>query len=130
MPIFRRRSRAADDDVADPEERSPQLGLKLKDLQVMGTLVAHGARLQEPRHVIYYLYGDEEGPVRSAAGVAAGRGFEVTVREPSAEIPQWSLRCEEHDVVLAPDRVRDDGDFFDELAARFGLDYDGWEASV
>ena len=130
MPIFRRHNRVDDDEPPDPDERSPQLGLKYKDLQVMGALVDMGARLTDPRHVIYFLYGDDEAPVRAAAEVAGGRGFAVTVNAPSGEIPQWSLRCEEHDVVLSPDRVRGDGDFFDELAATFGLDYDGWEASV
>jgi len=43
MRIFRRR----DDEPADMNERSPQLGLKYKDLAVLGQLMKSGADLSQ-----------------------------------------------------------------------------------
>jgi hypothetical protein len=38
--------------------------------------------------------------------------------------------CERHGIVLDSDTIRDNGDYFERLAAKFGGEYDGWEASV
>jgi regulator of RNase E activity RraB len=117
--------------LVDPDERSPELGLKYKDLRVLGALVERGADMSQPRHVLHYLYASDPADAEPAAEVARGRGFDVTVDEPIPEHPgAWPIRCEKLDVVLSADVVRDDGTFFDELAARFDLEYDGWEASV
>ena len=40
MPLFRKRK----DDSVDPEDRSPELGLKYKDLAVMGELMKRAER--------------------------------------------------------------------------------------
>ena len=67
----------------------------------------------------------------TAADDARARAFEVTVKEPLPQYPgQWSLTCERRDVVLDTDTIRGNSDYFDDLAARFGGEYDGWEASV
>jgi hypothetical protein len=39
------------------------------------------------------------------------------------------VSCETH-AALEPEFVRDNTDFFEELAARHQAEYDGWEASV
>lgn len=41
-------------------ERSPQLGLRYKDLAVLDQLMKSGADLTQPRHVIYYSYAPTE----------------------------------------------------------------------
>jgi hypothetical protein len=127
MPLFRRRTR----EVVDPEERSPQLGLKCKDLQVLGLMMEDGADLDQPRHVLHYSYF----PSREAAGAARDEmvlaGWSATVEEPLPGFPgQWSARAERPDAVLTPDFVRDSTDFFEGLAARHAGEYDGWEAGV
>lgn len=118
-------------DAVDPEARSPKTGIKYKDLDVVGLLVKQGADLTQPRHVLYYLYFSSSGVASSAADDARARAFEVTVKEPLPQYPgQWSLTCERRDVVLDTDTIRGNSDYFDDLAARFGGEYDGWEASV
>ena len=42
----------SDDEPVDPNERSPQLGLRYKDLAVLGQMMDHGADLTESRHVV------------------------------------------------------------------------------
>ncbi len=127
MPFLRRKR----DDAVDPNERSPQLGLKYKDLAVLDQLMKHGADLDQPRHVLHYLYFPAQTAAEAAAEVARQHGHEAEVREPLADFPgQWSLVCEKHDVVTDPATVRDAGNFFDTLAVDHGGEYDGWEASL
>jgi hypothetical protein len=115
----------------DPNERSPQLGLKYKDLAVMGQLMKLGADLDQPRHVVHYSYFANRDAAEAAASDARAGDFETEVREPLPDYPhRWCLVAERHDVVLDAARVRESGNFFDALAARHGGEYDGWEASV
>ena len=91
----------------------------------------HGADLTQPRHVLYYLYFASSDLATKAADEARSQSFGTTVKEPLPEYPdRWSLTCEHRGVVLDTDMIRTNGDFFDSLAARFGGEYDGWEASV
>ncbi len=128
MALFRKKSKA---DVVDPEARSPQTGIKYKDLGVVSQLVNHGADLTQPRHVLYYLYLPSPESASAAAAEAEARSFETTVADPLPGYPgKWSLRCERRGVVLDTETIRGNGDFFDGLAAKHGGEYDGWEASV
>lgn len=127
MALFRRRRR----DEIDLESRSPQLGVKVKDLLVLQQLVNAGADVTQPRHVRHYLYFPDRERAANAAEEAAAHAFEASVREPLPECPDlWGLVFERHDVVLQLEMVRDTTDLFEALAASHGGDYDGWEASV
>lgn len=127
MALFRRRKK----DEVDLDSRSPQLGLKYKDLLVLEQLVKAGADLTQPRHVLHFLYLPDRDRAVQAAEEATARGFEVAVREPLPDYPdQWTVVCERHDVVIDPEHVREATDYFEALAASHGGDYDGWEASV
>jgi hypothetical protein len=122
--------RKRDDEPVDPNERSPELGLKFKDLAVLGQLIEAGATLVEPRHIVFYSYARDEASAQEMARQAGARGFESQVREPLPGYPnQWSVVCETHDVA-SPEFIRDASDFFEDLAERYGAEYDGWEASV
>jgi hypothetical protein len=100
MGILRRIKQGHDEPV-DPEARSPQLGLKHKDLAVMAQLVDHGANFDEPRHVIHFLYFDSKDAAAAAAAGLAPQGWTAEVRDPLPDYPeQWSLVREQHDVVL------------------------------
>jgi len=124
--LFRRKR----DDEPDPDERSPQLALRYKDLAVLGQLKDAGADLSQSRHVVYYSYAPTEAAARSMADEAAAKGFTTDIREPLPELPhQWSVIAETH-AVCSPEFVRQSDDFFEELAGRLGGEYDGWEASL
>lgn len=131
MPLFRRKSRQAEDDQpVDPEARSPQLGVKYKDLAVMGQLVDGGADLSQPRHVVYYCYAPTEEKGRVMAEAARAQGFAAEVREPLPQFPgQWAV-VSEVTVVVNPDLVRQYTDYFEALTELHGAEYDGWEASL
>jgi Regulator of ribonuclease activity B len=127
MRLFRRRD---DDEPVDPEERSPQLGLKFKDLAVLGELMKAGADLDESRHVVYYSYAPSEDTAHAMCREAQAQGYDADVREPSPEVSgQWAVVCETH-AATSPDFVREATDFFEDLATRHGAEYDGWEASL
>lgn len=125
--IFRGRR---DDEPVDPNERSPQLGIKYKDLAVLGQLMKNGADLTETRHVVYYSYAPSELVAQAMAREAETNGYEAATREPKPEFPgQWSVICEIH-AVTSPEFVREADDFFQGLADRHAAEFDGWEASV
>lgn len=125
---FRRKKR----EHVDLEERSPQLGIKYKDLMVLDQLVKAGADLEQPRHVIFYLYAptlDAAQSVAKGAGTA-GYGLRAEVGKPSPKSPDsWPVTCEAN-AVISPDFVRDTGNLFDTLAAQHDAEYDGWEAAA
>jgi hypothetical protein len=126
MRFFRRR----DDEQVDMNERSPQLGLRYKDLAVLDQLMKNGADLSQSRHVIYYSYAPSEDVARTMQREAEAKGFSASVREPLPDFPgQWGVVCETH-AITSPDFVRDADDFFQGLADRHGAEYDGWEASA
>jgi Regulator of ribonuclease activity B len=128
VALFRRKR---NDQPVDLNERSPDTGLKYKDILVLGQLMQAGADLKQPRHAVYYLYFDDRDTAVAAAETARERAFDAEVREPLAQYPeQWSVVCEVQGVILDPARVLDHGDFFDSLAQTYGGEYDGWEASV
>jgi hypothetical protein len=127
MPLFRRRNR----NTVDPEERSPQTGLKYKDLMLLGHMGDQGADLDEPRHVLHYSYFPAEATAAVARDEMARAGWSASVDEPLPDFPgQWSVKAERADAVLTLDFVRESTDFFEALAARHSGEYDGWEASV
>jgi hypothetical protein len=119
-----------DDEPVDPNERSPQLGLKYRDLMVLDQLMKSGADLTASRHVIYYSYAPNKEVAQAMEGEAAEAGWKAEVREPLPDFPdQWGVVCERH-AVTSPDFVREADDFFQELADRHRAEYDGWEASA
>ena len=117
--------------TVDLESRAPQTGVKYKDLLVLGKLRQVGANLTAPRHVLYYLYFNDRVAAEAAASAATASAFAVRIREPIPQDPgKWGVICERQAYVLSMDVVRDNTDYFEELAARFGGKYDGWEASA
>lgn len=113
------------------ETRAPQTGVKLEDMIVLKQLVMAGADLTAPRHVLYYLSFDNQVSAEAAAQAATNAGFLATIEAPEQEEPgEWSVVCEREGYVLSMDIVRDNTDFFEELARRLGGEFDGWEASA
>jgi hypothetical protein len=126
VPRFRKRQGKK----VDPEERSPKLGVKYKDLMVMNQLTEHGADLAEAREVTFYSYAPSPDVAGVMASEAAGEGFDTEVREPLPDDPQlWAVICSTNAVV---DElfVRGTVEFFEGLATRHDAEYDGWEAEV
>ena len=122
--------RKRDDEPVDMNERSPQLGLKYKDLMVLDQLMKSGADLTASRHVIYYSYAPSKEVAQTMGREATEAGWEPEVRDPLPDFPdQWGVICERH-AVTSPDFVREADDFFQALADRHGAEYEGWEASA
>ena len=128
MRLFRRKP--DDNEPVDMNERSPQLGVRYKDLMVLDQLAKNGADLTESRHVIYYSYAPSVGVAMAMGLEAEAGGWAAEVREPLPNYPgQWALICERH-AITTPDFVREADDFFQGLADRHAAEYDGWEASA
>jgi regulator of ribonuclease activity B len=123
-------SAVAVDEGVDPNDRSPQLGLKYKDLAVLGQLMKHGADLSQSRTVICYSYAPSHDAADAIARAAEEEGFASEVHpSPTGNPSEWSVVCQ-RTAVLSPDFVRDTTDLFEGLAERFRADYDGWEAAL
>jgi hypothetical protein len=128
---FWKRKQADDQEPVDPNARSEQLGIRYKDLAVLGQLMAAGADLTKPRHALYYLYFPSRDAAVTAAADAETAGYQCEVRDPLPEYPgQWLLLCERPDAVLDPPGVIAADDLFQGIADRAGADYDGWEAAA
>ena len=128
MRLFRRKKK---EEPIDLEARSPETGLKYKDIALMGEMIQRGADLSQPRHALYYLYF--EAPEAAQAGAEEGRtaGYSCEVRDPLPENPgQWSLVCERQDALLDIEGVRTADDLFQGIADKHGGDFDGWEAAI
>ncbi len=129
MPLFGRKK--SDEEPLDPEARSPELGVKYKDLLLMGQLLQQGADLHQPRHALYYLYFASRDSADAGAVDGRAAGYTCEVRDPMAQYPdQWSLVCERPDAVLDPPGVIAADDLFQGLADRRGGEFDGWEAAA
>ena len=97
---------------------------------VLGQLQQHGADLTKPRHVIYFSYAPSATVARAMADEAGARGFDVELAEPLPAYPDdWPVRCETT-TVLRPELVRDNTDFFEDLAARHGAEVRRLEAAA
>ena len=133
MPLFKRK-KPDDEPIVEPidmEARSPETGLKWKDIAILGQMVKQGANLKEPRHAVYYLYfGSRENALEAVAGGGAA-GYTCEVRDPLPAHPgQWSVVCERPDAVLDVAGARRADDLFQEIADRLTGEFDGWEAAL
>ena len=127
--LFNRRKK--EEEPVDPEARSPQLGIKYKDVALLGQLIAQGADLTKARHAIYYVYLNGRAAADAGAEAARAAGYACEVREPLPNYPdQWSLVCERSDAVLDPAGVNAADDLFQGIADRHGGEFDGWEAAA
>lgn len=116
---------------ADPEEPPLEHGRRDADLMTLQHLRDAGARLDEPRHVLHFLYLTGAAQAESARVRAAASGWQAEVRDPLPDHPeQWTLVCERQAAVLSLGFVRESTDFFEALADDLGGRYDGWEASI
>jgi hypothetical protein len=130
MRLFSRFRRNRDDELIDPDRRSPQLGLKYRDLMLMSEIAKRATDLSQPRHMLFYLYARTNDAGQAMVDQARTRGFEARVEEPLEEFSgQWWVICETN-AVLTPNFVRESVDFFEDLAKAHGAEYDGWEAAA
>jgi hypothetical protein len=129
MGIFKRKGKNLyDDEPVNPEDRSPVTGLRYKDLQLLGAIKDSGANLDAPRHVLHYLYFPSEAAAQKASEACQGQGWEAAAGEPLPDYPgQWSVTAELASAVLTLDFVRGSTDFFQEVAALYDGEHDGWE---
>ena len=93
-----------------------------------------GHRDRPPQAVplIFYLYAPTLDAAQSVAKDAngAGYGLRPEVGKPFPEYPDnWPVTCEAN-VVISPDFLRETGNLFDGLAARYHAEYDGWQAAT
>jgi hypothetical protein len=127
--LFRRKKK--DDEPVDLNARSPETGLKYKDIALLGEMMKGGADLSVPRHALYYLYFGSREAAEAGAVPAQAAGYACNVRDPLPGYPgQWSLVCERPDAVLDIDGVRGADDLFQGIADQHDGEFDGWEAAM
>ena len=99
------------------------------DLQILETLEEHGEDLSEPREIrIDLLFPDEESS-NAAEEELTQLGYEVASFEGAGEEEQWTLRAT-RELRVDHENITGFRHRFDELAARHGGEFDGWEASA
>lgn len=116
--------------VVHANERSPRLGLKPRDLQVLYDLRQTGWDLEQPLPVTHRLEMVDAGRAQSLAKQAAADGYRTEVEEQRRSgRAVWVVRCRRGPQALNPDVVRTVADYFDGLAEEYDGEYVSWEAS-
>src|SRR5262245_18101955 len=78
--LFRRKRDEDDDQPVDLNDRSPELGLKYKDLMILDQLMKSGADLAASRHVIYYSYAPSKEVADGMRDEADAAGWTADAR--------------------------------------------------
>jgi len=92
-------------------------------------LTKGGADLSKPRHVIHVIYFATEDVAQAAAKSIEATSWNATVMPPTERIEEWSVRAE-GDRVVGPETISAFRSWFEQVAAEFGGEYDGWEAAA
>lgn len=107
------------------------------DREVLQSLAGHGSDLSKPHHTIHYLYFKSNDRAHAAAAELRALGYEI-LRVERAPAPllkrlfgpkEFSCIAEAH-AVPSEEAVFATTDRMNELAARHGGAYDGWEADI
>jgi hypothetical protein len=123
MGIFRRR-RAAQ----LPEEWS---GYPNPDRHTVEQLVASGADLTQPRHVLFYVYAADSATADTIAqSIHQQTGLDAAIHEAANGDGSWCIEAEHSGAVLTPDWLTSTKGSIEAVAAEHGSEYDGWVASV
>jgi Regulator of ribonuclease activity B len=88
-----------------------------------------GADLAFPRHVLHFVYFDDEVDARRASEEIPKAGWDTTVVPPDESTQKWLVRAEATRVV---DRqtVSSYRAWFEQIAESCNGEYDGWEAAA
>jgi len=98
------------------------------DLEILETLEEHGADLSEPREVRIDLLFPTEESAQAADEELTELGYEVVGFESAGEEEPWAIRATS-ELQVGRDNVTGFRHRFEELAARHGGEFDGWEAA-
>jgi len=99
------------------------------DKLALRQLETRGADLSLPRHLIHFLLFEHEADARAAADAIDGGSWTTRVDPPTQSLEEWSVRVDGHRVVGA-DTVASFRAQFEQIAAAYGGEYDGWEAAA
>ena len=97
--------------------------LSLQHLQKLG------ADLAQPRHVIHFVYFEQEVDARRASEEIPKAGWQASVLPPDDSTTQWVVRAEAIRVV-DPHTVPSYRAWFEQVAESCNGEYDGWEAAA
>jgi hypothetical protein len=123
MSIFRRRRTAQ-----LPDEWT---GYPNPDRHTVEQLVASGADLAQPRHVVFYVYAADSGTAEAVARLIHDQtGLDATIQESASNDGTWCIEAEHSGVVLTPEWLTSTKGSIETVADEHGSEYDGWVASV
>ncbi len=108
------------------------------DRQVLAVLAAQGSDLSKPAHTIHYLYFKTLEAAGAAAQELRTAGYQIRRVDKAPPKSLWNrifgprqFSCiVETQAVPSESAVFATTDQMNALAARFGGQYDGWEASI
>jgi regulator of ribonuclease activity B len=108
------------------------------DRRVLAAMVSHGADLSKPAHTIHFLHFKTIEAANAAADELRSAAYESlrVYRSPAISIWKWLFGPREFTCVAETHAVPSESvvfattDRMSALAAKFGGEYDGWEASI
>jgi hypothetical protein len=108
------------------------------DRQLLAAIASHGANMEKAAHTIHYLYFKSLSTANSAAEELRGWGYQ-NLRVHRAPVSSFWKRLfgpKEYSCIAEIHAVPNESAVFattdrmNALAAKYGGDYDGWEASI
>jgi hypothetical protein len=99
------------------------------DQHVVKQLRSIGADLSRPRNVRHFVYFQDEAQAREAAKQIEKTDYTATVTSPSDQVPYWTVRAEGNRVISEA-TVPGFRAWFEQVAAEYGGEYDGWEPAT
>jgi hypothetical protein len=99
------------------------------DLEILDVLEEHGESLDEPREIRVDLLFPTDESAQAAEEELTELGYEVVGFEAAGEEEQWAIRAT-RELQVGRDNVTGFRHRFEELAARHGGEFDGWEAAA
>jgi len=98
------------------------------DRRALRQLEALGADLTKPRHVIHFVYFDDETSAQRAATEIEKAGYATKIVAPDERFRDWRVHADATRVIghTTVDGFRS---WFEQVALTYGGEYDGWEAA-
>jgi hypothetical protein len=99
------------------------------DLEILETLEEHGEDLTQPREIRVDLLFPTEEQAAAAEDELTELAYDVVGFEAAGEEEHWAIRAS-RDLRVDRENITGFRHRFEELAARHGGEFDGWEAAA
>ncbi|WP_062287567.1 ribonuclease E inhibitor RraB [Demequina phytophila] len=97
-----------------------------EDQEQLDALAARGGDPTAPRESEFFVSFTSDVKAKAAADELRSQRVNHELVEPSHDIPEWMLFVRAYRTPLVPDFLRERVDLCEDIASRYGGEYEGW----